>query len=212
MSNDDLSNRLNDTLLRNDSLNAAHGCSVRYWSCSPTGNPSPSRSSPRPRTGPSTTCGLRSPPSRTQSSTTTGASSATASRCDPHRIASPWTASSCTRGARSTRSSSPHCSGVAPRSSPRHTPAAHRYASPSTRTASRTSTPPTAVVSIVTPETRGSIRGAFCNEVHFFSTADEAAGWLEQHPGASVVPVADAHRLGRQLVEAMADADSRHCC
>lgn len=72
--------------------------------------------------------------------------------------------------------------------------------------------PPTAVVSLVTPETSGSIRGAFCNEVHFFATADEATGWLEQHPGASVVPVADAYRLGRPLIDAMAEADCRHCC
>ncbi len=72
--------------------------------------------------------------------------------------------------------------------------------------------PPTAVVSIVTPETGSSIRSAFCNEVHFFATADEAAGWLEQHPGASVVPVADAYQLGRPLIDAMTEADGRACC
>lgn len=72
--------------------------------------------------------------------------------------------------------------------------------------------PATAVVSLVTPDTTGSIRGAFCNEVHFFATADEAAGWLEQHPGASVVPVADAYQLGRPLIDAMAAADGPGCC
>jgi len=72
--------------------------------------------------------------------------------------------------------------------------------------------PATAVVSLVTPDATGSIRGAFCNQVHFFATADEATSWLEQHPAASVVPVADAYRLGRPLADAMVDADGRGCC
>ncbi len=63
--------------------------------------------------------------------------------------------------------------------------------------------PAEAVVSIVTPDAPASIRTAFCNQVHFFAGADAAESWLEQHPGASVLPVADAHALGRPLAASL---------
>ena len=43
--------------------------------------------------------------------------------------------------------------------------------------------PSTAVVSIVTPDDMSSIRTAFCNEVHFFSSPNATEDWLDQHPG-----------------------------
>jgi alkylmercury lyase len=63
--------------------------------------------------------------------------------------------------------------------------------------------PATAFVSIVTPDAPTSIRTAFCNQVHFFSTPAAAKGWLDQHPGATVLPVADAHTLGQPLTKAL---------
>lgn len=59
--------------------------------------------------------------------------------------------------------------------------------------------PPEAVVSIVTPGRTESIRAAFCNQVHFFSSAAAAGPWLAEHPEATVVPVAEAFALGRPL-------------
>ncbi|MHB8295410.1 MAG: organomercurial lyase MerB [Acidimicrobiales bacterium] len=63
--------------------------------------------------------------------------------------------------------------------------------------------PSTAVVSLVTPERPESVRSAFCNRVHFFASADAAAGWLGQNTGASVHPVAEARELAQPLVEAV---------
>ena len=37
--------------------------------------------------------------------------------------------------------------------------------------------------------------GAFCGNVHFFRSEADAAPWLAAHPGAVVLPVAEAHRL-----------------
>jgi len=72
-------------------------------------------------------------------------------------------------------------------------------------------TPAEAVVSIVTPGKTASIRGAFCNQVHFFASADAAAPWLAGHREASVLPVAEAFELGRPLIAQMA-AGSSDCC
>ncbi len=63
--------------------------------------------------------------------------------------------------------------------------------------------PPDAVVSIVTPGETSSIRDAFCNRVHFFTSADDARDWLSDHPDAQVLPVAEAYALGRRLTEQM---------
>lgn len=78
-------------------------------------------------------------------------------------------------------------------------------------------TPADAVVSIVTPGETASIRGAFCNQVHFFANAGAARPWLAEHPGASVLPVREAFELGRPLVAQMAagagaGAGAGDCC
>ena len=72
-------------------------------------------------------------------------------------------------------------------------------------------TPAEAVVSIVTPGQAGSIRGAFCNQVHFFASADAAGPWLAEHPEASVLPVVEAFELGKPLVAQIA-AGGADCC
>jgi alkylmercury lyase len=71
--------------------------------------------------------------------------------------------------------------------------------------------PPDAVVSIVIPGEMSSIRGAFCNRVHFFTSPDDARGWLDDHPDGQVFPVAEAYALGRRLAEQMLSGDNR-CC
>lgn len=63
--------------------------------------------------------------------------------------------------------------------------------------------PATAVVSIVIPDEHAGIRSAFCDHVHFFASLRAAQGWLDDHPGMSIHPVAEAHRLGQPLVEAL---------
>nr|AEX65093.1 putative alkylmercury lyase [Rhodococcus sp. Mel] len=82
--------------------------------------------------------------------------------------------------------------------------------------------PPTAVVSIVTPEDMSSVRSSFCNQVHFFTSADDAQGWLKTHAGGSILTVDEAHRLGTAIAETLltrGEADqpepvqhSPHCC
>ena len=72
--------------------------------------------------------------------------------------------------------------------------------------------PATAVVSIVTPDTLESIRSAFCNQVHFFASADAAQPWLERHPGATTLPVTEAFALGRPLSDALQGPGQATCC
>lgn len=72
--------------------------------------------------------------------------------------------------------------------------------------------PTTVVVSIVTPDAPASFRTAFCNQVHFFATPDAGKGWLEEHPGATVLPVADAYQLSRPLAEALLTGDTPPGC
>lgn len=80
--------------------------------------------------------------------------------------------------------------------------------------------PATAVVSLVNPDDISSVRSAFCNQVHFFASADDAAPWLQEHPGGSVIPVAQAYRLATATAEQMltqAPTDNpgngaRSCC
>lgn len=82
--------------------------------------------------------------------------------------------------------------------------------------------PATAVVSLVNPERMTSIRPSFCNQVHFFTSPEDAAGWLVGNPGAEVVPVAEAHRIGADLTAALlagtqpttddTSTDRTHCC
>nr|WP_239550010.1 organomercurial lyase [Mycolicibacterium mucogenicum] len=42
--------------------------------------------------------------------------------------------------------------------------------------------PETAVVSLVNPDDLTSIRSSFCNQVHYFTCAQDAAPWLAEHP------------------------------
>jgi alkylmercury lyase len=84
--------------------------------------------------------------------------------------------------------------------------------------------PSTAVVSLVNPEDLTSIRSSFCNQVHYFTSAEDAQPWLEAHPGGEVLPVADAYRLATDLTTTMLDRVSsgtaptpdatgkHHCC
>ncbi len=84
--------------------------------------------------------------------------------------------------------------------------------------------PATAVVSLVNPEDLSSIRSSFCNQVHYFTSAEDAQPWLEAHPGGEILPVADAYRLATDLTTTMLDrvapataptpnaTGKHHCC
>ena len=82
--------------------------------------------------------------------------------------------------------------------------------------------PATAVVSLVNPDQITSIRSSFCNQVHYFTSPEDAASWLADHPEAEVVPVAEAHRIATTLATdflnrpqtagASADDDCHRCC
>lgn len=73
--------------------------------------------------------------------------------------------------------------------------------------------PATAMISIVTPDDLTSVRSAFCNQVHFFASAEAAAPWLAQHPQATVVPVEQALALGRSLAITFQEPDhTGFCC
>ena len=61
--------------------------------------------------------------------------------------------------------------------------------------------PPSAVVSLLVPEQVDDIRSAFCNYVHFFTSAEEAEPWLVAHPDATIMPVSQAYPLARQMAE-----------
>ncbi len=63
--------------------------------------------------------------------------------------------------------------------------------------------PPDAVVSVVAPEASPDVRRVFCDYVNFFQSAEAAAGWLAEHPGATALPVAEAYQLGRRLTESV---------
>ncbi len=63
--------------------------------------------------------------------------------------------------------------------------------------------PPEAVVSLVAPEASPDVRRVFCDYVNFFQSAEAAAGWLAEHPGATTLPVAEAYALGRRLTESV---------
>ena len=63
--------------------------------------------------------------------------------------------------------------------------------------------PATAVVSLVNPADMSSVRSAFCNQVHFFASADDARPWLDNHPGGEVLSVADAYRLAVTMATSM---------
>jgi alkylmercury lyase len=60
--------------------------------------------------------------------------------------------------------------------------------------------PESAVVSVIMPEVVEDIRSAFCIHINFFSSQESASEWLNKHPNAVVLSVADAYQLGRMLV------------
>lgn len=72
--------------------------------------------------------------------------------------------------------------------------------------------PAGAVVSLVTPGQCSSVRSDFCNQVHFFASSEAAQPWLVEHPGATVLGVAEAFTLGRQLAEQRLSTDNPDCC
>lgn len=73
--------------------------------------------------------------------------------------------------------------------------------------------PATAVVSLVARNASASIRSSFCNQVHFFTSADSAKDWLAEHPDAQVLPVADAYQAARPIIErALSAGPAPGCC
>ncbi|WP_225859530.1 organomercurial lyase [Streptomyces albicerus] len=56
------------------------------------------------------------------------------------------------------------------------------------------------------------MRVSFCNQVHFFASADAAKGWLTEHPDARVLPVADAYEVGRPLIEQILAGNTQTGC
>lgn len=65
--------------------------------------------------------------------------------------------------------------------------------------------PSTAVVSLVNPEQIASIRPSFCNQVHYFTSPEDAQPWLREHPEAEVVDVSEAYRIGTTLTASLLD-------
>jgi alkylmercury lyase len=71
--------------------------------------------------------------------------------------------------------------------------------------------PGTTVVSLIDPDDMRSVRSAFCNQVHFFASAEAAQPWLESHPDGSVISLEEASRLGTLMAEAlMGQMQSKH--
>ena len=71
--------------------------------------------------------------------------------------------------------------------------------------------PASAILSLHLFEGR-DVRNAFCRDVNFFLSQNSAAGWLHTHPGAWVLPVAQAHSLARDLARQLADGGGPTCC
>jgi len=60
--------------------------------------------------------------------------------------------------------------------------------------------PATAVMSLVDAGDMPSIRSSFCNQVHYFTSPKDATGWLTDHPGGQVIPLAEAFVLGSTVI------------
>lgn len=63
--------------------------------------------------------------------------------------------------------------------------------------------PAIAVMSLVNAGDISSIRSSFCNQVHYFTSSQDATDWLTEHPGAQILPVSDAFDLGRTMTTGM---------
>ncbi|PXY25384.1 organomercurial lyase MerB [Prauserella muralis] len=75
--------------------------------------------------------------------------------------------------------------------------------------------PATAVISIPSPDELAltRVRATICNPGRFFATADAARDWLAQHPGGTVLPVADAYHQLRPISErVLGESDTHLCC
>lgn len=72
--------------------------------------------------------------------------------------------------------------------------------------------PATAVVSLVACQAPASIRTSFCNEIHFFTSAEIAEDWLAGHPGARVLPIADAYAIEEPLIQQILTGSSPSGC
>jgi alkylmercury lyase len=59
--------------------------------------------------------------------------------------------------------------------------------------------PPTVVVSFLTPDRTfdRSVIVNFCHFVHFFRSAEDAAPWVSEHPGTSLLSLDEAFALGQ---------------
>ena len=67
----------------------------------------------------------------------------------------------------------------------------------------RDAEPATAVVSLVNPGDIATIRSSFCNQVHFFTSSDDARSWLDTNPGGQVMPITDGFDFATQLTTAL---------
>ncbi|CAM4160463.1 organomercurial lyase MerB [Nocardiopsis rhodophaea] len=73
--------------------------------------------------------------------------------------------------------------------------------------------PSAAVISLVTPDQCTSVRTAFCDQVHFFTSRDTATEWLSDHPGGTVMDVRDAFTVGQRLIQPpLGGAEESACC
>lgn len=63
--------------------------------------------------------------------------------------------------------------------------------------------PPTAVLSLITPQGTGPVRSAFCDQIHYFSSREDAQPWLEANPGGEILDIEAAHRAGAAIGASM---------
>jgi alkylmercury lyase len=69
--------------------------------------------------------------------------------------------------------------------------------------------PATAVVSVLNPDDLSSIRSSFCNQVHFFTSPEDAQPWLDAHPDGEVMSVEQAHEAGVSIITAFLERAAR---
>lgn len=70
----------------------------------------------------------------------------------------------------------------------------------------RRADPAEAVVSLVPAADLADIREKFCHNVHFFASRQAAKAWIVRHPQGSIVSLAEAFALGRDLTRVFARA------
>lgn len=72
--------------------------------------------------------------------------------------------------------------------------------------------PHDAVVSLVSPDDSPDVRRSFCAHVHFLVSGDVARAWLATRPGATILRIEDAFRLGQQLAGALFAKSHQPAC